>query len=69
MTPSQLRALRLRLGMTQAEFSCAYRLSLRTVQNWEQGRDSPVGAAPVLLMLIEREPETIARLLADRSSP
>ncbi len=62
---AQLPALRLRLGMTQAEFSRTYRLSVRTVQNWECGRDTPIGSAAVLLTLIEREPETIARLLAD----
>ena len=65
MTPTQLRALRLRLGMTQAEFSAVYRVPLRALQNWEQGRFAFLPSIDTLLTLIEREPETIARILSE----
>jgi len=36
-----VRALRERLGLTQEEFARRYRLPLRSVQEWEQGRKRP----------------------------
>jgi putative transcriptional regulator len=61
---TDLAALRRRLHLTQAAFAQAYGLSRRTVQEWEAGRREPEGSARTLLLLIEREPETIARILA-----
>jgi DNA-binding transcriptional regulator YiaG len=37
----------------------------RTLQNYEQRRDTPPALAIILLKLIDREPEIIARILAD----
>ncbi len=59
-----VRQLRRSLGLTQQQFALAFGLEADTVQNWEQGRARPQGAALVLLNLIEREPDTIAALLA-----
>ncbi len=59
-----VRDLRQSLGLTQQQFALAYGLEADTVQNWEQGRAKPQGAALVLLNLIEREPDTITALLA-----
>jgi putative transcriptional regulator len=64
MIPAEIRALRQRLGLTQAAFAERYHISPRVVANWESGRDGPSGSAATLLTLIEREPETIARILA-----
>jgi len=58
-----IKALRARLGMSQVEFSAAYRLSIDAIRQWEQGRRAPSGAAKTLLDAIEREPETMKRLL------
>jgi putative transcriptional regulator len=63
MTPAEIRALRQRLGLTQAAFAERYHLSPRVVANWECGRDGPSGSAATLLTLISRAPETIARIL------
>lgn len=60
-----VRDLRQSLGLTQQQFALAYGLETDTVQNWEQGRAKPQGAALVLLNLIKREPEGIAALLAE----
>jgi DNA-binding transcriptional regulator YiaG len=51
--------------MTQAEFSAVYRVPLRALQNWEQGRFAFLPSIDTLLTLIEREPETIARILSE----
>jgi len=65
VSPDNLRALRQRLGLTQAAFAERYHLSPRVVANWESGRDGLRGAAATLLTLIEREPDTVARILSE----
>jgi len=61
---SPVKALRQRLGMTQAEFSKAFRLPISTLRDWEQHRSIPDAPARALLQAIEREPETMRRLLS-----
>jgi putative transcriptional regulator len=59
-----VRSIREKLGLSQETFAERFQLSLRTVQEWEQGRRVPEGPARVLLRVIEREPEAAARALA-----
>jgi DNA-binding transcriptional regulator YiaG len=59
-----VKALRVRLGMSQEAFAGHYGLDVATVRNWEQGRTKPEGPAAALLQLIDRDPEKIASLLA-----
>ncbi len=59
-----VRTVRERLGLSQEAFAARFRLSLRTVQEWEQRRRVPEGPARVLLQVIDREPEAVARALA-----
>lgn len=54
--------IRLRLGLTQAELAEVLDISVRTVQEWEQGRRKPTGAARTLLSVLERVPEVMARI-------
>ena len=64
LEPSQIRALRTRLGLTQAGFAALFGVSVHTLRNWEQGRRTPEGPARALLKVIEREPEAALRALA-----
>ena len=57
-------AIRRRLGLSQAEFASRFGFKLDALQNWEQGRRRPEGAARAFLRVIEREPETVQRALA-----
>ena len=57
-------AIRRRLGLSQAEFASRFGFKLDAVQNWEQGRRRPDGAARAFLRVIEREPEAVQRALA-----
>lgn len=57
-------AIRNRLGLSQAEFAGRFGFKLDAVQNWEQGRRRPDGAARAFLRVIEREPEAVQRALA-----
>ena len=50
--------------MSQDRFAHAFGLPKRTVQDWEQGRRQPEGAARVLLKVIKREPDAVRRALA-----
>jgi putative transcriptional regulator len=58
-----VRTVRERLGLSQEEFASRYRLSLRTIQEWEQGRKQPSEAARVLLFAITRDPKALERAL------
>lgn len=58
-----VREIRERIGLTQEQFAVRYRLSLRTIQEWEQGRKQPSEAARVLLFAISRDPRALQRAL------
>jgi putative transcriptional regulator len=57
-------SIRKRLGLSQGEFAARFGFKLDALQNWEQGRRRPEGAARALLRVIEREPEAVRRALA-----
>jgi putative transcriptional regulator len=59
-----VKALRHKLGMSQARFARSFGFGLAAVQSWEQGRRRPEGPARVLLKVIEHEPEAVRRALA-----
>lgn len=62
--PVSVVELRERLGLTQKEFADKFKLSLSTIQNWEQGQNKPKGAAKLFLELIAHDPEFVANTLA-----
>lgn len=59
-----VKAIRERFGLSQSGFARQFGFQLDAVQNWEQGRRRPVGAARAFLKVIEREPEAVRRALA-----
>jgi putative transcriptional regulator len=63
-----VRAIREKLGLSQAAFAARFHLRERTVQQWEQGRAVPDQPARVLLRAIERYPEAIAHAAAAAES-
>ena len=60
----EIMAARAQSGLSQAEFAQALGVSKRTLENWEQGRVQPTGAARQLLKLAARYPDTVERLAA-----
>ena len=58
----QLLAARTQSGLSQSEFARATGVSVRTLQEWEQGRKVPSGAAQSLLKLVSRHPHLLAEL-------
>ena len=63
MTSAEIKALRKRLGMSQAEFSKAYCIQLPTLLHWEHGIRAPQGPARVLLFLIDKIPDVVKKAL------
>ena len=62
--PSPLASARLRIALSQNEFAKMLGVSLRTLQEWEQGRRTPSGAAKSLITIAIKKPEVIKQLLA-----
>lgn len=57
--PVDVKRIRKGYRLTQAEFAAMLGVSLRTLQNWEQGRRVPDGPARVLLQVAARHPEAV----------
>ena len=50
-------------GLSQAEFASALSISKRTLQEWEQGRRSPSGAAQALIRIARKHPKIVREAL------
>jgi len=61
---ADVRAIRARTGLSQAEFARSIGVKKSTLLNWEQRRRSPEGPARVLLALIDKDPSIVQRNLA-----
>ncbi len=55
--PSPPKTIRQKLRLSQSAFASLMGVSLRTLQDWEQGRRKPQGAAKSLLRIAEQHPE------------
>ncbi|ALO44918.1 helix-turn-helix domain-containing protein [Pseudohongiella spirulinae] len=63
---NEVASARLKTGLSQAEFAQVLQISARTLQEWEQGRRSPSGAAKALIQIAFRHPEIIKEGLASQ---
>ena len=62
--PIDVKAIRKGVKMSQAEFSRAYGIGKRALQEWEQGGREPDSAARAYLTVIAKEPAMVRRALA-----
>lgn len=62
--PEALEA-RLASGLSQQKFADVLGVSARTLQEWEQGRRKPSGAARSLLVIAKRKPEVLREVFSD----
>lgn len=60
--PDPPQRIRAKLRLSQAAFAGLMGVSLRTVQDWEQGRRKPSGPAETLLRIAEQHPEVFMQL-------
>ena len=61
---SHVVRVRLKSGLSQAQFAAALGVSKRTLEQWEQGRRKPSGAAKQLLKIADRHPEVLVEVAA-----
>ena len=61
--PAPPQRIRARLQLSQAAFAGLMGVSVRTVQDWEQGRRKPSGPAEALLRIAEQHPEVFMQLV------
>lgn len=61
---SKVARVRLKSGLSQAQFAAALGVSKRTLEQWEQGRREPSGAARTLLKIAERHPKVLLEVAA-----
>lgn len=60
---SEVASARVASGLSQAAFASLMGVSVRTLQDWEQGRREPSGAARTLIKVAERHPEVLRELV------
>ena len=57
--PSDVKTIRAKTGLSQSAFAGLLGVSVRTLQEWEQGRRTPKGPAQALLRIADRHPEAL----------
>ncbi|MBL8092289.1 MAG: helix-turn-helix domain-containing protein [Anaerolineales bacterium] len=60
--PAPPRVIRAKLKLSQSAFAGMMGVSLRTIQDWEQGRRKPSGPAVALLRIAEQKPDVFLQL-------
>jgi putative transcriptional regulator len=60
--PAPPKVIRAKLKLSQSAFAGLMGVSLRTVQDWEQGRRKPSGPAVALLRIAEQKPDVFLQL-------
>ena len=61
--PLEVKAIRKKFRVSQAQFAYIIGVSPATLRNWEQGRTYPEGAARVLLKVAAKRPQSILEAL------
>jgi len=54
-----VKLIREQYDLSQREFSALLGISIKTLQNWEQGRRTPHGAARILLQVAAKHPQAV----------
>jgi DNA-binding transcriptional regulator YiaG len=58
-----VKAVREQIGLSQSDFAKLMRVSIKTLQNWEQHRRNPTGPAAALLKIVSTAPDLALRSL------
>lgn len=66
---SDVASIREAYGLSQDKFAALLGISVRTLQNWEQGRRSPRGPARVLLRVAARHPKAVLDVVRPKKKP
>ena len=63
--PVDIKRIRSKLDVSQAQFALMIGVSKATLQNWEQGRREPDGPAKALLRVVEKQPQAVLQALQE----
>lgn len=55
----EVSEIRRKVGLSQSRFAELLGVSVRTLQDWEQGRRAPSGAARTLLLIASNNPDAL----------
>jgi putative transcriptional regulator len=58
-----VKAIRTKLALSQDAFAAEFGFTTNQIKDWEQGRTNPLGGNRAYLMIIKRDPQTVATLL------
>lgn len=64
LKPTDIKAIRQKIKLSQSEFALMIGVSLSTLQNWEQGRRRPDGPAQALLRVAASNPKVVVDALS-----
>ena len=59
---------RMKSGLSQSEFAGLLGVSIRTLQDWEQGRRQPSGAARTLITIAQQQPKVLRQVVKTMTS-
>lgn len=59
ISAEDIKAIRKKLGFTQAVFAAVIGVSTKTVEAWETGANQPIGPARRMISLIQFDPEIL----------
>lgn len=67
IVPSEInvRAIRTRLDLSQEDFAAAFGFTNNQIRDWEQQRSRPLGGVRAYLMLIDRDPKLVLKMLRE----
>jgi putative transcriptional regulator len=63
VAPPDVKAIREKIGLSQSDFARLMRVSVKTLQNWEQHRRTPTGPAAALLKIVVTAPDVALKTL------
>lgn len=58
-----VRAIRTKLSLSQDDFARAFGFTINQIKDWEQGRARPIGGVRAYLMIIDRAPKEVLKIL------
>ena len=64
LSPEDIKSIRERVKLSQAEFAREFQLHLDTLKGWEQGKRKPDAAARNFLRMIQADPDFVRQALS-----
>jgi putative transcriptional regulator len=63
-----VRSIRLKLELSQDDFAAEFGFTTNQIKDWEQGRSRPLGGVRAYLMIIQRDPKTVSKILRESNT-